>query len=356
MPGADVVGQHADGTNGAAFMRDTTDGTEMYQMPDYVQPAQRPGDMRDVRVAVIGAGLMGHSIAGVFAAAGSPVTLYDPVPAALEAAPGRIADQLERLHRDPSIAEGIRLAGDLQSAVEGGEMVIEAIPENLELKQDLFSKLGKMLPTAVLATNSSVYRVGEISSRTEHPQRVVGTHWFNPPHLIPLVEVIQGEETSADEVGWVIDVHRQAGKIPVHVRKDVPGFIGNRLQHALWREAISLVETGVCDAATVDLVVRNSFGLRLAAMGPIENADYVGLDLTAAVHDYVFPSLCRDEQPAKLLRDLVADGQLGAKTGSGFLDWKPGQREAAAQRLEQHLLEQLQPTAVARADFAQDGT
>jgi 3-hydroxybutyryl-CoA dehydrogenase len=314
---------------------------------------RRPSTVRDVRVAVIGAGLMGHSIAGVFAAAGASVSLYDPFPSALEAAPARIRLQLEAVGKDPEIADVIALTGELETAVAGADLVVEAVPENLELKQNLLAQLAQLLPTAVLATNSSVYRVGELASRVSNPERVVGTHWFNPPHLVPLVEVIQGEATAPEVVAWVIDFHRQAGKAPVHVRKDVPGFIGNRLQHALWREAIALVEGGVCDAETVDLVVRNSFGLRLAAMGPIENADYVGLDLTAAVHEYVFPSLSTMQQPAELVRDLVAKGDLGAKTGSGLLKWDSGRRETAAKRLEAHLLEQLRVGAPGRVDLAE---
>ena len=198
-------------------------------------------------------------------------------------------------------------------------------------------------PSTVLATNTSVYRVGEVAARTAHPERVLGTHWFNPPHLVPLVEVIQGDQTGLGQVEWVIEILGQAGKVPVHVRRDVPGFIGNRLQHALWREAISLVQDQVCDAQTIDLVVRNSFGPRLAAMGPMENADYVGLDLVAAVHDYVFPSLNRDQHAAATLRELVDAGRLGAKTGSGFEEWPAGRREEAAARLEDHLLRQFHP-------------
>lgn len=307
--------------------------------------ASHPSNIAHTRVAVIGAGLMGHSIAGVFAAAGASVAVCDSQPAALASVPERVAGQLEQLQLEPGIADSIQLEADLGRAVEDAHLVLEAVPEDLQLKQGLFETVGRLLPRAVLATNTSVLRIGEVAARTPQAARVVGAHWFNPPHLVPIVEVVQGPATSFAYLDWLMDLLRQAGKMPVHVRRDLPGFIGNRLQHALWREALHLVESGVCDAATVDNVVRNSFGLRLAAMGPLENADYVGLDLVLAVHKYLFPSLCSDGQPAKLLRDLVERGELGAKTGSGLSEWPPGRRDEAAARLDSHLLAQLRNRA-----------
>lgn len=298
----------------------------------------RPRNVDDLGVAVIGAGLMGHSIAGVFAAVGARVAIHDPDEQALRAVPDRVSRQLSKLGRDARPAQEIELSRELSAAVERADLVIEAAPEQLSLKQDLLARIGELRPHAVLATNTSVLRIAEITQRVQRPERVLGTHWFNPPHLVPVVEVVQAERTSDDVVSWTISVLKQAGKLPVHVRRDVPGFIGNRIQHAMWREAMSLVDAGICDATTVDLVVRNSFGLRLAAMGPMENADYVGLDLTLAVHEYLFPSLARNEHPSPRLRELVDEGRLGAKTGSGFREWPAGEREAAANRLENHLL------------------
>jgi 3-hydroxybutyryl-CoA dehydrogenase len=147
--------------------------------------------------------------------------------------------------------------------------------------------------------------------------------------LIPVVEVIQGADTNPSVLACTIGLLKSVGKIPVHVRHDTPGFIGNRMQHALWREAMSLVQEGVCDAADVDTVVRNTIGLRLSAMGPLENADYVGLDLTESIHEYIFPSLSTAQRPLKVLDDFVASGNLGAKTGSGFFTWSEGRREEA---------------------------
>lgn len=302
---------------------------------------RRPQSPDKLTLAVLGGGLMGHSIAGVFARHGAAVRVFETAPSVRDSITRRVAEQLERQGLLTASAESIEVHADLASAVEGADLVIEAVPEDLELKQDLFRQVGDWLPAAVLATNSSVLRTSDIAARTSNPARVLGMHWFNPPHLVPIVEVIQSDHTAYEYVAWAMDLLGQVGKMPVHVRKDVPGFIGNRLQHALWREAMYLVTTGVCDAETVDLVARNSFGLRLATIGPIENADYVGLDLVLAVHENLFPSLCDDPAPSPLLLDHVAKGELGAKTGKGFTEWPTGRREEVAARLDEHLLRAL---------------
>jgi 3-hydroxybutyryl-CoA dehydrogenase len=197
--------------------------------------------------------------------------------------------------------------------------------------------------------------VTAIAEHARHPERVVGTHWWNPPDLIPVVEVVPGQRTSAQTTQRVMAVLEHLGKTPVLVRRDVPGFIGNRLQHALWREAIALVADGTCDAETVDLVARNTIGLRLARMGPIENADYVGLDLTLAIHDTVLPALSRDSEPSPLLRELVSSGDLGATTGRGFLPWRPGARAAAARALAAHVAAQTPSRSTRCCDMPADG-
>jgi 3-hydroxybutyryl-CoA dehydrogenase len=285
-----------------------------------------------LRAGVAGAGLMGRNIAGVLARAGYEVTLYDIDRSAVESA----ADGV-----------GVAVADTIADLADGADLVIEAVVENLAVKQDLFADLDRRAdPDALLATNTSVLPVTAIAARTGRPGRVVGTHWWNPPHLIPIVEVVRGGSTTDETMDRTVALLESIGKTPVRVERDVPGFVGNRLQHALWREAIALVADGVCDAATVDLVVRNTIGLRLAEMGPIENADYVGLDLTLAIHETVLPAINRDPYPSPLLRQMVADGDLGAKTGRGFLTWPPGARDTAARRLAdhiaQHVAQQLQ--------------
>ncbi|HEX7759378.1 MAG TPA: 3-hydroxyacyl-CoA dehydrogenase family protein [Caulobacteraceae bacterium] len=284
-----------------------------------------------LRVAIIGAGLMGRKLAAVALRSGASVALCDANAEVLRAAGAALAE------------EGLSpaLHANLGAAVADADFVTEAIVENLAAKQTLFQTLDELSPDAILATNTSVLPVGEIGARTGKPQRVVGTHWWNPPDLIPVVEVVRAAATSDAVMDRTVEILRGFGKIPVRVEKDVPGFVGNRLQHALWREAIALIADGVCDAATVDLMVRNTLGLRLGMMGPIENADYVGLDLTLAIHEAVLPSLNRDAAPSPLLRRLAAEGALGAKTGSGFLDWPAGERERAAERLAAHVSRQL---------------
>jgi 3-hydroxybutyryl-CoA dehydrogenase len=280
---------------------------------------------------------MGHGIAQVLALAGMDVVVHDPVPEALESVPRRIAANLESLGLS---AEAVRveLAPDLEHAVAGADWVFEAAPEDLELKREIFARVDGAAPAAaVLATNSSVMRVRDIAARAVNRGRILGTHWWNPPFLVPLVEVIQGPDTDLPAVERTIALLAAVGKTPVHVRRDVAGFVGNRLQHALWREAFDLVDQGVCDPETIDIVVKAGFGRRLAALGPMENADLVGLDLTLAIHEYVLPALDPPSQPSEGLRRRVAQGELGMKTGSGFMRWSDPDAEAVRQRVLSHL-------------------
>jgi 3-hydroxybutyryl-CoA dehydrogenase len=166
----------------------------------------------------------------------------------------------------------------------------------------------------------------------------VGTHFWNPPYLVPLVEVVPGAGTSPEAVDSVYDILKKAGKHPVRVRRDVPGFVGNRLQHALWREAISIVDQGIADAATVDEVIKNGFGIRLPVLGPLETADMVGLDLTLQIHDYILRHLDRSVEPAPVLRDKVERGDLGFKTGRGFQEWSEQSIERSRKQLLEHLI------------------
>jgi len=278
------------------------------------------------KAAVIGAGLMGRGIAGVLAAGGLDVVLCDIQPEVLA-----------------TVDERISVSTDLPAAVRDAGLVVEAVTENLAVKQDVIARVSAAAPGAVIATNTSVLPITSIAERAADPGLVIGTHWWNPPDLIPVVEVIPGALTKDGVTADMMAFLGRLGKTPVRVSRDVPGFIGNRLQHALWREAIALVADGICDADTVDLVVRNTIGLRLARMGPLENADYVGLDLTLAIHDAVLPSLNADNGPSPLLRTLVQRGDLGAKTGQGFGTWPPGRRETAARELAAHVRAQTAP-------------
>ncbi|HZC99749.1 MAG TPA: 3-hydroxyacyl-CoA dehydrogenase family protein [Actinomycetes bacterium] len=296
--------------------------------------------MSGERVTVVGAGLMGHGIAQVFAEADRHVAVWDPDPVARTSVAARVSANLRATGRARHALDRIQVRGSLEEAVGDAEVVIEAAPEDLPLKQELFERLDQLAPAgAMLATNTSVMSVGEIGARARRRERVLGTHWWNPPYLIPLVEVVQAEATAEDVVRRMIGLLAEVGKTPVHVRRDVPGFVGNRLQHALWREAVAIVAAGVCDAETVDTVVKQSFGRRLGALGPLENADLVGLDLTLAIHEYVLPHLDRTPGPSPLLRGKVARGELGMKTGQGFRTWPPGAAEAVRDRLLRFLVD-----------------
>ncbi|MDC7787070.1 3-hydroxyacyl-CoA dehydrogenase family protein [Rhodoplanes sp. TEM] len=290
------------------------------------------------RIAVVGAGMMGHGIAQVFALAGHQVALTDAHAPTLASALSRVEANLIDLGEDVSAVTRIRLAGTLAEAVRDADFVVEAASENLELKRRLFAEVEAAAPaTAVLASNTSVIPITEIMRNLAKRERAVGTHWWNPPFLVPLVEVIGTEWTSEAAIAFTMDLHANAGKTPVHVKKDVPGFVGNRLQHALWREAVSLVERGICDAETVDTVIKASFGRRLAVLGPLENADLVGTDLTLAIHQTVLPAIESRPGPSPYLEALVKDGKLGMKSGEGFRRWTPEEQAALKKRVVDHL-------------------
>ncbi|QRG09285.1 NAD(P)-binding domain-containing protein [Xanthobacter dioxanivorans] len=287
---------------------------------------------------IVGAGLMGHGIAQVFAERGHEVRVFDPMPEALASLRSRIGANLSALGQDPAAAQRVLPCHKLADAVAGAGLVIEAATENLDAKRALFAEIEAGAPAhAILATNTSVIPIGSIMADLSRPERALGTHWWNPPYLVPLVEVIGTDRTTPDVVTRTMDILAAAGKQPVHVRRDVAGFVGNRLQHALWREAISLVEEGVCDAETVDTVVKASFGLRLAVLGPLENADLVGTDLTLAIHETILPALSRHAAPSAYLRDLVARGRLGMKSGEGFRHWPPQAADQVRAGLVHHL-------------------
>jgi 3-hydroxybutyryl-CoA dehydrogenase len=294
--------------------------------------------MRLHQIAVIGAGLMGHGIAQAFAVAGHSVAIHDPDPVRRDGVATRIRRNLEDLGQDPSAVDRVSPRDTLDAAVAAADVVFEAVPEDLDLKRCVFSAIESAAPAqALLASNTSVIPITRIMEPLRDKGRAMGTHWWNPPHLIPLVEVIQTARTTEAAVGAMTSLLAAIGKTPVRVRKDIPGFIGNRLQHALWREAIALVQNDVCDAATVDTVVKASFGRRLAVLGPLENADLVGTDLTLAIHGHVLADLDSTPGPLPLLRELVASGRLGMKSGEGFRTWQEGEREAIQARLADHL-------------------
>src|SRR6266849_10482127 len=226
------------------------------------------------RIAVIGAGLMGHGIAQVFGLADHDVAITDIHAPTLASARDRILVNLTDLGDDVAALERIRICAGLAEAVAEADFIVEAVREDLGVKRGLFADIERAArPDAIFASNTSVIPITAIMGGLKNRARALGTHWWNPPYLVPLVEVIATEWTTPAVIDFAMKLHADIGKTPVLVKKDVPGFVGNRLQHALWREAISLVENGICDAETVDAVIKASFGRRIAALGPRENAD-----------------------------------------------------------------------------------
>ena len=294
---------------------------------------------KDRPVAVLGGGLMGAGIAQVFAASGYVVRVYEPIDDARATVKTRIGENLRMVGGDVSAVEAVSVYADLETVVSSAGFVTEAVPEKLDLKRSIFADLERLAPRdAILASNSSVIPISKIADGLESAHRMVGTHWWNPPYLIPLVEVIKGAKTSAETMDATMALLRELGKEAAYIRKDVPGFVANRLQHALWREAIAMVAEGICDARTVDACIRNSFGQRLAVLGPLENADMVGLDLTLDIHRTIIPELDRSSGPNPYLEAQIEAGKLGFRSGEGFRTWTGEEMAALRRQLAEHLV------------------
>ena len=311
-------------------------------MVEIVSPTDRPLPAAGCPlppVGIIGGGRMGTAIAQIFAGAGHDVLLVEPGRAVCDAIPGRLADISKARGQDGAVAKRVHVLAEITNELAACSFITEAAPEKLELKQEIFARLDAICgPETILATNTSVIPVTAIGAHTRHRGRVVGTHYWNPPYAVRLVEVVQAEQTAADVVERTMALMKAIGQLPVHVKRDVPGFIGNRLQHALKREAIALVENGVADAETVDFVIRNSFGARLGIMGTLEQSDLVGLNLTLDIHKVILADLDCSKAPQKLLVDLVAAGKTGAGVGEGFRTWSPEARAELQSRLDKALL------------------
>lgn len=301
-------------------------------------------------ISVIGAGFIGPGIAQVFAAGGHSVRLYARTEDKFESARARIRANLERMAdyelaercEIDSVLERVSMTTDLEAACDGADLVLETIVENLAVKQQLFAQLDSICdPAVTLTSNTSVLSITEIASKSVHKERIIGTHFWQPPHLIPLVEVTRTDATDQTHMDRAYDLLAGCGKAPVRVLRDVPGFIANRMQHALWREAFALIDEGVCDPETVDIAVRNSFGMRLPVLGPVTNADLVGLDLTNSIHSYILPKLDVSTTPSATLRGHLERNELGFKSGSGFLQWTDESMAATKDELATFLLEVL---------------
>jgi 3-hydroxybutyryl-CoA dehydrogenase len=249
----------------------------------------------------------------------------------------------------------IGTADDLDAAVADTDLVIESAPEDLAFKQDLFEHMDRVArPDTVLASNTSCLSISAIASRCTRPERVLTTHFWNPPHLMPLVEVVRGERTSPDIATSVRDLLTRCGKTAVLVKKDTPGQLGNRLQMALVREAMHIVQEGIAGVDEVDLAAKRGFGLRLPVYGIFEHQDLVGLDMGGAIVEYVSKDLYNEPCAPQIVRDLQASGHLGAKTGKGFYDWSKKDPNEVRSLRDQFLLEFLRSRFATRPTASQD--
>lgn len=301
-------------------------------------------------ITIFGPGMMGSGIAQVFASCEDlNVTIFIKEDIEYECI-DKIKSNLQVMKEKGIISEEatkdilnrITLTEDMETAVKEADFVIECIPEIMELKQNLFMNLESLCrEDTIFATNTSVMSITEISAKAKYKSRIVGAHFWNPPYLIPLVEIIKSDYTSNEVMDKTMELLRKVNKHPIRVNKDVPGFVANRLQHALWREAISIVEKGIADASTVDEAVKFSFGLRLPKLGPMENADMVGTDLTLSIHSYILKHLENSTEPSPLLKEKVEKGELGFKSGKGFQDWNKEEAEESNQGLREYLLKVL---------------
>jgi len=282
------------------------------------------------KAAVIGTGTMGPGIAQVLAQHGIDVRIYDIDHDKLKKARETLAGTLNLVHQEGLISEAdvaeiqsrIKDASSLEQAVKEADMVLEVIPEVLELKTGLFSELDKICdPVTILATNTSGLSITAMAKAINRPERLVGMHWWNPPIIIPVIEIIRGKETDESVVQTVDALIRKIKKIPVLVKKDVPGFLGNRLQYALMREAIALLDEGVASAEDIDTMIKAGIGFKFPVMGPLETIDMAGLDIYYRVSQYLNKDLDRSQGPAPIVEDMVNKGDLGLKSGKGFYDY-----------------------------------
>ncbi|OFZ98092.1 MAG: 3-hydroxyacyl-CoA dehydrogenase [Betaproteobacteria bacterium RIFCSPLOWO2_02_FULL_62_17] len=293
--------------------------------------------------AIVGGGTMGTDIAAIFIAGGWAINIVEPLQDRWSAALARIAQSVEQLGHSPK-SMPIRMHPHI-SELPWNELgiLIECIPEQLELKRSLFAQMENFAPASLpLASNSSSIPISEISRGLKTRERMLGLHFFMPAHLVPAVEVVRGEATDPVLCERCSGLMRSLGKVPVNVKKDVPGFLANRLQHALAREAFAMIDAGLASAEDIDAAVRFGFGLRYLAAGPVLQKDIAGLDIHCAAARTMYPSLANNTVPSAALSDKVAAGKLGMKTGEGFYRWTPESAAREKARYEQALLGALE--------------
>lgn len=278
-------------------------------------------------IAVLGLGTMGHGIAQAFAVGGCRVSGYDQSEEVRASVAGRIEQNLRTAARagfgeEAAIAPALarfRVCETEAEAVRGAELVVEAVVEDLEVKRRLFSRIeSRVSAETILASNTSSFPISGLAGDLRRPERALITHWFNPPHIVPLVEVVPGEKTGAEAVDATLTLLRQVGKSPVQLKKEVPGFLVNRIQIAMLREILDLLDRGVADPEEIDRAVKSTIGFRLAAIGPLEVIDFAGLDVTASVFENLVADVRSDRQLPAALEEAVRSGRFGVKSGEGI--------------------------------------
>jgi 3-hydroxyacyl-CoA dehydrogenase len=277
------------------------------------------------KVAIMGTGTMGPGMGAVTARAGMQVALFDTSVEALERAKATYEmawGVLDRLDVPVVAGGGVRYCTDLADALDGAEFVMEAIPERLELKQSVFAEYEKHVgPDVILASNTSGIPATKIAANLAHPERVVVMHWSNPPHLIPMIEIVPGEKTNQATVDGTLAVVNEVGYYPCVLKKEVPGFVENRVLYAIMRECLALVDEGVVDLEELDLNVKWGIGYKLAVIPPMHLLDMAGMDIYNAVAGYLNPDLSNASAVSSTITDLVAKGRLGMKTKGGLFDY-----------------------------------
>jgi len=285
---------------------------------------------RELEVGILGVGTMGTGIAQVFALHGITARIYDTNYDQVLKVKEKIENSFD-IMREAGIISGMQATGalnrvqevkELKNAVAGVGLVLEAIPEIVDLKIKLFEQVDSLCdPRTILASNTSGLSITKLGKATKRPGRVIGMHWWNPPMIIPVIEIVRGEQTDEETVETVRDIVNKVGKVPVVVQKDIPGFLGNRLQYALMREAIALLNEGVASAEDIDTMVKAGIGFKFPVMGPLETIDLAGIDVYHRVSGYLNKSLDDSKETPAIVEEMVRNEELGLKKGKGFYDY-----------------------------------
>jgi 3-hydroxybutyryl-CoA dehydrogenase len=301
-------------------------------------------------IAVVGSGIMGHGIGQTFALGGYGVTLDDISDGILQNAIQRIRSNLDTFVEfgitTPEAAKEtlrkIKTTTDLKEAVKEADFIVEAVPEIMDLKKQIFKDLDRYCPShAIITSNTSGLSLTEMVSEFRRKEQVVIAHWWNPPHIIPVVEIVRGKYTSDQTIDLVYQILTAIGKRPVRILKESPGFLGNRLQFALYREVLACLKEGIASAEDIDATVKGSLGFRMPTIGPLETSDFGGLDTFLYIAEYLFKDLDRSLESPAILKEKVKQGKLGVKTGEGFFLYPSEKKEERIKERDRQFLQRL---------------